>query len=99
MLIGIIGKPSSGKSTFLNAACLTEAKTANYPFTTIEPNKGTSFVRTQCVCGELGISDNPKNSLCENHIRLIPIKLLDVAGLVPEVWVISFSQIYLKRMF
>ena len=83
MLIGIVGKPSSGKSTFLNAACLTQAKTANYPFTTIDPNLGKSFVKTKCVCAEFSIKDNPKNSICTEGARFIPIKLLDVAGLVP----------------
>ncbi len=33
--IGIIGKPSSGKTTFLNAACLTNAKVSEIPFTSI----------------------------------------------------------------
>ena len=84
MLIGIVGKPSSGKSTFLNAACLTNAKTANYPFTTIEPNLGSSQVRVNCVCQELKVKDNPKNSVCKNGHRYIPIRLLDVAGLVPD---------------
>ncbi|MCF2138986.1 MAG: redox-regulated ATPase YchF [Candidatus Lokiarchaeota archaeon] len=84
MLIGIVGKPSSGKSTFLNAACLTQYKTANYPFTTIKPNLGKSFVRTICACRELNIKDNPKNSICINQNRFIPVKLLDVAGLVPD---------------
>jgi len=84
MLIGIVGKPSSGKSTFLNAACLTNAKVANYPFTTIEPNLGTSYVKTKCVCSELNLKDNPKNSFCTNGLRFIPIKMLDVAGLVPD---------------
>ena len=84
MLIGIVGKPSSGKSTFLNAACLTDAKVGDYPFTTIEPNIGTGHVVTQCVCEELGVIDNPVNSTCRNHHRYIPVKLLDVAGLVPD---------------
>lgn len=84
MLIGIIGKPSSGKSTFLNAACLTEAKTGNYPFTTIEPNLGNGSVRLNCICKEFNLNDNPKNSICINGIRFIPIKILDVAGLVPD---------------
>ena len=84
MLIGIVGKPSSGKSTFLNSACLTDAKTGNYPFTTIEPNLGTGYVKVECVCAELQVKDNPKNSLCINNIRYIPVKLLDVAGLVPD---------------
>jgi ribosome-binding ATPase YchF (GTP1/OBG family) len=84
MLIGIIGKPSAGKSTFLNAACLTDAKVGDYPFTTIEPNIGTGHVVTKCVCEELGVEDNPINSSCIDHHRYIPVKLLDVAGLVPD---------------
>jgi ribosome-binding ATPase YchF (GTP1/OBG family) len=84
MLIGIVGKPSSGKSTFLNAACLTNAKTGNYPFTTIEPNPGSGSVKIECVCKELNVNDNPKNSVCIDGIRYIPVKLLDVAGLVPD---------------
>jgi len=86
MLIGIVGKPNCGKTTFLNAACLTTAKVADYPFTTIEPNLGTAYVRTPCVCKELNVKDNPKNSICLNGTRLIPIELLDVAGLVPGAW-------------
>ncbi len=86
MLIGIVGKPSSGKSTFLNAACLTSSKTGDYPFTTIEPVPGTGYVRIPCVCQELGVEDKPQNSLCINGIRLVPVQLLDVAGLVPDAW-------------
>lgn len=84
MLVGIIGKPSSGKSTFLNSACLTDSKTGNYPFTTIDPNLGTGYVKINCVCGEFNVIDNPKNSICVNKIRYIPIKMIDVAGLVPD---------------
>lgn len=83
MLLGVVGKPSSGKSTFLNAACMTSAKTASYPFTTIEPNLGKSHVNRPCACKELGLQDNPKNSSCVDGIRFAPIDLLDVAGLVP----------------
>jgi len=83
-LIGIIGKPSAGKSTFLNAACLTNAKMSELPFTTIEPNKGVAYVKIMCVCKDLNLKDNPKNSYCLNGNRFIPINLLDVAGLVPD---------------
>jgi len=86
MLIGVVGKPSSGKTTFVNAACMTSYKTANYPFTTIEPQLGTAYVRVDCVCKELGVKDNPRNSICVDGIRYVPIKLLDVAGLVPDAW-------------
>ncbi len=83
MLIGIVGKPSSGKSTFLNALTMVGAKTGDYPFTTIDANRGTAYVRSPCVCKKLGVEDNPKNSICNNGIRLLPIQFLDVAGLVP----------------
>jgi len=83
MLIGIVGKPNCGKTTFLNAACLTTAKVADFPFTTIDPNPGTAYVKSKCVCKELNVTDNPKNSICKDGIRYVPIELLDVAGLVP----------------
>jgi len=83
-LIGIIGKPSAGKSTFLNAACLTNVKVSDLPFTTIEPNKGVAYIKLKCVCKELNVKDNPKNSYCIFSNRFIPINVLDVAGLVPD---------------
>ena len=84
LTVGIVGKPSSGKTTFLNAACLTNAKVSEIPFTTIEPNKGVTYIKTDCACKELNVSDNPKNSFCIDGFRFIPINLLDVAGLVPD---------------
>ncbi|MFX0039040.1 MAG: YchF-related putative GTPase [Promethearchaeota archaeon] len=84
LTIGIIGKPSSGKTTFLNAACLTHAKVSEIPFTTIEPNIGVAYVKTKCLCKELNVIDTPKNSICIDGIRFIPINLIDVAGLVPD---------------
>lgn len=78
--IGIAGKPNVGKSTFFRAATLADAEIANYPFTTIKPNVGIGYVRTKCICNELGID-------CGNCIegwRFIPVKLIDVAGLVPD---------------
>ncbi len=84
LTIGIIGKPSSGKTTFLNAACLTHAKVSEIPFTTIEPNKGVAYVKNKCVCKELNVTDNPQNSICIDGTRFIPINLIDVAGLVPD---------------
>ncbi len=81
--IGIIGKPSCGKTSFTNAACMTKFKEGSYPFTTIEANVGVTHVRTQCACNDFDVEDNPKNSICIDGVRLVPVKLIDVAGLVP----------------
>jgi ribosome-binding ATPase YchF (GTP1/OBG family) len=85
-LLGVIGKPNTGKSTFFSAATLAPAEIANYPFTTIKPNRGVGYVRTPCVHEEFQVKDNPSNSLCTEGIRLIPVEMIDVAGLVPGAW-------------
>ncbi|AMK14368.1 translation-associated GTPase [methanogenic archaeon mixed culture ISO4-G1] len=86
MQIGIVGKPNVGKSTFFGAATMAPVEIANYPFTTIEPNKGVAHVRTPCPCKILGVTCTPHNSLCVNGTRMVPVELLDVAGLVPDAW-------------
>jgi ribosome-binding ATPase YchF (GTP1/OBG family) len=85
-LLGIIGKPNTGKSTFFSAATLAPVEIANYPFTTIKPNRGVGYVRTPCVHPEFEVNDNPRNSICLDGIRLIPVELIDVAGIVPGAW-------------
>ena len=83
MQVGIVGKPNAGKSTFFSAATLTLVPIANYPFTTIKPNHGISYLRTKCVHTELGVEDNPRNSKCIDGERFIPIDIIDLPGLVP----------------
>jgi len=83
---GIVGKPNVGKSTFFSAATLVDVKIAPYPFTTIDFNRGIGYVRVPCVCKELGVKDNPRNSMCIDGNRFIPVELIDVAGLVPDAW-------------
>lgn len=83
MLIGIVGAPNKGKTTFFKASTMMLAEVANYPFTTIEPNKGVGFVRTQCIDTFFNVQCNPRTGFCKNHIRFIPIDIIDVAGLVP----------------
>jgi len=83
MIIGLIGKANVGKSTFFNAATELAAPAANYPFTTIDPNVGVAYSRVKCVCREFGVQDNPVHSMCIDGFRFIPVKLIDIAGLVP----------------
>ncbi|MBI4176909.1 MAG: redox-regulated ATPase YchF [Candidatus Aenigmarchaeota archaeon] len=82
-MIALVGKPSSGKSSFFKALTKMDVKIASYPFTTIEPNHGVAFVKTKCPHNEIGKKCDPNNSGCVNGTRLIPVKILDVAGLVP----------------
>jgi ribosome-binding ATPase len=85
-LLGVVGKPNTGKSTFFSAATLATAEIANYPFTTIKPNRGVGYVRTPCVHEEFKVKDNPRNSLCLDGTRLVPVELIDIAGIVPGAW-------------
>jgi len=81
LLIGIIGAPNKGKSTLFSALTLNEVHIANYPFTTISPNFGIAYITKECVEKELHTKCS-SNEVCKNGERLIPINLVDVAGLV-----------------
>ncbi|MCR4323516.1 MAG: redox-regulated ATPase YchF [Nanoarchaeota archaeon] len=82
MLLGLVGKPSCGKSTFFKAATLADVLIAPYPFATIEPNHGMGYVRVKSLCTELGVKCNPRTGFCDGKIRFVPVELMDVAGLV-----------------
>jgi len=86
LTIGIVGKTNTGKTTLFNAATLLNAKISNFPFTTKEPNMGTAYACDICVCKELGVKDNPLNSTCIDGWRYVPIRLIDVPGLVKDAW-------------
>jgi len=79
--IGLLGKANVGKSTFFSAATETPVPIGNFPFTTIQPNIGVAYVKSDCACKHFGIKH--QNPLCVNGTRFIPVKLIDVAGLVP----------------
>lgn len=83
MIIGLVGKTNSGKSSFFKAATMIDVEIANRPFVTINPNVGIAHVIIDCVCKEFGKTCNPKNGMCKNGKRFVPVKLVDVAGLVP----------------
>ena len=82
MLLGLVGKPSCGKSTFFKAATLADVLIASYPFATINPNHGMGYVRVDALCKELKVKCNPRTGFCTGETRFVPVELMDVAGLV-----------------
>ncbi|MCB1190472.1 MAG: redox-regulated ATPase YchF [Leptospiraceae bacterium] len=72
---GIVGLPNVGKSTIFNALTKAGAEMANYPFCTIEPNKGI-----------VEVPDFRLNRLAEIYKpkKIIPtiMEFVDIAGLV-----------------
>lgn len=81
MQIGLLGKANVGKSTFFSAATAVTVPSGNFPFTTIEPNVGVAYAEADCACKHFEISH--QNDLCRDGTRLVPVRLVDVAGLVP----------------
>ncbi|MFB6144195.1 MAG: redox-regulated ATPase YchF [Candidatus Nanohaloarchaea archaeon] len=81
--IGLVGKPSVGKSTFFNAATMNEIDEGDYPFTTIEPSVGEAYVRVECAAPDFGEECDPRVGRCVDGKRFVPVKLVDVAGLIP----------------
>ena len=86
VVVGLVGKPNVGKSTFFSAATLASVPIANYPFTTKKANVGVTYVTVECVCKEFNVKDNPVNSACVDGVRFCPVNLVDCPGLVPEAW-------------
>ena len=105
MRIGLVGKPNVGKSTAFSALTQVPVDIANYPFTTIDPNVGVTWIPLpdRCACSKLrklressgrlhatteddprgGSICLPNSGSCSGFNRLVPITLVDVAGLVP----------------
>jgi len=81
--IGLVGKPSVGKSTLFNAATMNDVPEGAYPFTTIDPSVGEAYVRVECAAPEFGQTCTPNHGYCDDGVRFVPTKLVDVAGLVP----------------
>ena len=98
--IGLVGKPSAGKSTFFNAAidpasAAAAARMAAFPFTTIDPNVGEAFFSSPCPSTTYRLTPPraPGDTPCDAAYgfsaagaRLVPVMLKDVAGLVPGAY-------------
>lgn len=83
-LVGLVGKANVGKSTLFSATTLIPVEIANFPFTTVKANRGVTHLRVPCVCRELGVTDDPKNSLCSRGVRLVPVEIIDCPGLISD---------------
>lgn len=82
MLVGIVGRPNAGKSTFFKAATLIDVLIANYPFATIKPNRGIAYVKIKDLAADFGKVSNPREGYVKKGERFVPFELMDVAGLV-----------------
>ena len=75
MKVGIVGLPNAGKSTLFNALSRAGAETAEYPFTTVDPNVAVVPVpdeRLERLGETLGIAKR-----LPEHLDVV-----DIAGLV-----------------
>jgi hypothetical protein len=90
-VVGLVGKPSAGKSTFFNAATQPdadhEASMAPHPFTTIDPNIAPGWFAAPCPSAYIGCLDRtvPEHGWAANG-RRYPLLVKDVAGLVPGAY-------------
>ena len=82
MILGLVGRPNTGKSTFFKAATLSDVLIANYPFATIKPNHGMGYVKIHDLAADFGKVSNPREGYVKEGWRFVPVDLFDVAGLV-----------------
>jgi len=101
-VVGLVGKPSAGKSTLFNAAtrpndATREAAMAPHPFTTIDPNVGPGWFAAPCPSSSssspppllpaaMAEKVKPEHGSAPNGCRRMPLLVKDVAGLVPGAY-------------
>ncbi len=74
---GIIGLPNVGKSTLFNSITNQKVKNQNFPFCTINPNIGHSYLYNKKIKKILKYSNNKKYILPK-------IQYIDIAGLIKD---------------
>jgi ribosome-binding ATPase YchF (GTP1/OBG family) len=58
---------------------MADVDVANYPFTTIDANRGVTYARARCPC----LDRDERCGNCSDGKRFVAVELVDVAGLVP----------------
>ena len=95
---GIVGLPNVGKSTLFSSLTLVEAESANYAFTTIEPNVAIVNLKDERLEELAKIASSKK---------IVPatFQFVDIAGLVKggggikvKALVINFWPTFVKLM-
>ena len=86
MLIGIVGKPNCGKSTMFKAITLSPINIGNYPFVTIEPNRGIGYVKVDCPESEFNVKCTPNNAPCIGGKRFVPFDIMAYEIFPSEKW-------------
>ena len=97
--IGLVGKPSAGKSTFFNAVTAVtktdemQARIGAFPFTTIEPNIGWGYVAVPDPCGVLGLAQS-ECAACYGHADGFQAALerADKLSRVPELHALAAAH-------
>jgi len=82
MLIGIIGRVNTGKSSFFKATTLAKVDISNKVFSTLKPNHGIGYLNIKCPDREFNTECNPATGFCYKGNRFIPIDIIDVPGLM-----------------
>lgn len=67
----------------LKALTMVDVRISPVPFTTIDANVAIGHIIVDCVCKEFDVSCNPRTGYCKNGKRFVPVKLVDVGGLIP----------------
>ncbi|KAG5176196.1 hypothetical protein JKP88DRAFT_265489 [Tribonema minus] len=84
--VGLVGKPSAGKSTLFNCATRSQAaRVAAHPFTTIDPNVGRGWWAAPPPTEAEKLCASRYGRTPQGH-RLMPLIVKDVAGLVPGAY-------------
>jgi GTP-binding protein len=85
---GLIGLPNAGKSSLLNELTNAQVKTANYPFTTLEPNLGV--FEEKCLADIPGLIEGASEGkglgiAFLKHIEKVKILLHCISCVSPDV--------------